>query len=155
MTADDDIFYGQSIFDSIESSDIERLRESLRIDDVNAVDHCDCSTYLMFAVRKSNIEIIRLLIEAGANMYAKNDLGDMAIHLAAKSGDISAVKVFYEQGCNLDVMGQSATPIGYALRFGQIQVATYLAKCGADIDIADEFGVTARDFAMTKGIQLK
>ena len=33
-------------------------------------------------------------------------------------------------------------------------MAKYLAKCGARIDVADEFGVTARDFAMSKGIQL-
>lgn len=51
-------------------------------------------------------------------------------------------------------MGQSATPIGYALRFGRLEVAKYLAKCGANIDVADEFGVTAREFAMSKGIQL-
>ena len=52
-------------------------------------------------------------------------------------------------------MGQSATPIGYALRFGRLEVAKFLVKCGANIDVADEFGVTAREFAMSKGIQLR
>ena len=33
-------------------------------------------------------------------------------------------------------------------------MAKFLVKCGANIDVADEFGVTAREFAMSKGIQL-
>ena len=153
MTADD-IFYGQPIFKAIESEDVEEVKRWVRIGDINVASAFDDSTYLMLAVRKSNVEIIKLLIEAGANFDAKNDVGDMAIHLAAKSGDISVMKAFYEKGCDLDLMGQSATPIGYALRFGRLEVAKFLVKCGANIDVADEFGVTAREFAMSKGIQL-
>ena len=72
--------------------------------DINVASAFDDSTYLMLAVRKSNVEIIKLLIEAGANFYAKNDFVSMAIHLAAKSGDISGMKVFNEKGCDLDLM---------------------------------------------------
>lgn len=153
MIVDDDVFYGQSIFKSIECDDVEGVRNGILVDEINVANTYDGSTYLMLAVCKSNVEIIKLLLDSGADMYAKNDFGDMAIHLAAKSRGVSIMKVFCENGCDLNVMGQSATPIGYALRFGELQVARYLAECGASIDIADEFGVTARDFSLFKGIQ--
>ncbi|WP_162240427.1 MULTISPECIES: ankyrin repeat domain-containing protein [unclassified Acidovorax] len=154
MNANDN-FYNQSIFSSIESGDLDGLLEGIRFDDVNLVSIYDGLTYLMIAVQKSDARAVRVLIEGGANLYAKNDLGDMAIHLAAKSGNLIIAKTFYELGCDLNVMGQSATPLSYALRFGWFELAKYLAGCGADIDLADEFGITARELALKIGAALK
>lgn len=155
MIVDDDIFYGQLIYKAIECGDIEGLRDCVCVEDVNVANGYDGSTYLMFAVGKSDARIVELLINSGADLYARNDLGDMAIHLAVKSGNASVVEVFCEHGCDLNLMGQSATPIGYALRFDKFELAMYLFERGADIDIADEFGVTPRRFALESGIKLR
>lgn len=58
MTADD-IFYGQPIFKAIESEDVEEVKRWVRIGDINVASAFDDSTYLMLAVRKSNVEIIK------------------------------------------------------------------------------------------------
>ncbi|TEY45515.1 hypothetical protein BOTCAL_0330g00100 [Botryotinia calthae] len=67
--------------------------------DVNAV--CDGETVLMHSALRP--PVMKLLIEAGANIEAKDAEGDTVLHKAAKVGREDSVQVLVEAGANLHV----------------------------------------------------
>ncbi|TFK20296.1 ankyrin, partial [Coprinopsis marcescibilis] len=53
-------------------------------------------TALMMAAEQGNIDVVRLLVDAGANVDAHDEQGDSALTLAATRGSQSVVKLLLE-----------------------------------------------------------
>ena len=80
---------------------------------------------------------------------AQTYLGDNLLHLAAKYDWMGLAKLMLKYQKDIDVIGQEGcTALGYALYFGNYDMARFLVRHGANIDVPDELlGKSARQWA--------
>ncbi len=88
------------------------------------------------AAANSNVEIVRLLMSAGAAIDARNTLhGWMPIHYAAKQGCAEAIRVLLEAGSPVDAKDRyDREPIHMAAESGDPESVEVLLNAGAKID---------------------
>jgi ankyrin repeat protein len=98
---------------------LQQLGPSLNVaiwkEDLDVVDHlleempalanwCDPSTGncpLHIAARTGNIQVMRMLLEVGADKDKCSHKGYTALHVAAWSGFVPCVKLLLSSGCNV------------------------------------------------------
>ncbi|KAK6344239.1 hypothetical protein TWF696_007881 [Orbilia brochopaga] len=94
-----------------------------------------------------NEDIIRMLLNAGADPNFATPLGFTALHFAAGSGNIKAVKLLVQAGANLDPTmavynGFHSVPVFYQLRETQLtaynQIIDLLIESGAKTNTGDK-----------------
>lgn len=97
------------------------------------------NTVFQTAVKKGNIDLIELLLNAGADMeaYSPTDAPRTALQYAAQRGNTVVVRFLLERGANCnapaaDLMG--ATALQAAAIGGNLQITLMLLKAGANIN---------------------
>ena len=71
------------------------------------------------AVRSGSLEIARVLIESGADVNARNDVGECALHIAAEKNNIEMVRLLVTAGADLNSKRIfDETPLDIAIRLG-------------------------------------
>ncbi|XP_050503639.1 ankyrin-1-like [Diabrotica virgifera virgifera] len=107
--------------------------------DVNSVNNPEKQCPLHFATAKNNIEMVRLLTEAGANMQCSDFDGDMPIHIAAKEGHIKIIKYFLKKGMDIDIINENTkmTPLQMAAYRGHMEVVDFLLLNNANVNLKD------------------
>jgi ankyrin repeat protein len=102
--------------------------------DVTAVDKYG-ETPLHYAAAKGYGEIVRLLLEAGANVNG-SEREETPLHIAAEYGAIDAARVLVAAGANLNPINENGfTPLQLAIDKGHAEVAEVLLKGGADANV--------------------
>lgn len=79
-----------------------------------------------------NYEIAKLLIEAGADIEAPNDIGKTLLSRVIMKHDFEATKLLVEKGANVNGNGERETPLMNATRFNYVDIVAYLIEKGAD-----------------------
>ena len=99
------------------------------------------STPLHKASRKGHLDVVKFLIENGANVNAQTTFGGnmVPLHWASGKGHLNVVKLLVENGANVDAQTTSKykgnmTPLHWASEGGHLNVAKFLIKNGAKID---------------------
>ena len=108
--------------------------------------------------RRSYVRILKALVDAGFNLKARNsDRGgalraDFTIlhHLAARSCNpvnyghtveeiVAFAQILVDGGAEVNVLESQlhSTPLGWAARYGQLELCRFLLSCGAHPDKAD------------------
>lgn len=107
--------------------------------------------------RGGNVERVKALLAAGADVDARNHKGQSALHCAAKAGFAPIVALLLDAGTSADGRdAQGETPLATALRSSvksktKLQaVVRLLVAAGADADLADNRGQTPRRIAARK-----
>ena len=107
--------------------------------------------------RGGNVERVRTLIEAGADVNVRNHKGQSALHCAAKAGFVDIVSLLLEHGCEVDARDRGGeTPLAAALRSTVkdkakvLDVVRRIANAGADADVVDHKGRSPRAIAGAK-----
>jgi ankyrin repeat protein len=79
-------------------------------------------------------ELTRLLFEHGMAPNLPNWLGITPLHRFAERGDIENAAIFIDHGADLNPLDDEfrSTPLGYAAKYGQTQMAQFLLERGAD-----------------------
>lgn len=114
---------------------------------------------LSTAIDEKNIDVIKLLLSAGAALDFRNEItGDLPIHAAIVPGNEEIVKLLVEAGSPLNELDNSpvkSTPLMKAASIGSVEMVEILQKAGADTNIATTnlMGkqVTAIQMARAKG----
>jgi uncharacterized protein len=75
------------LFDAIDQGNIRKVKSILKTEGLNLNDGEDMLTPLMFASGKVNLNIVKLLVESGADTSTKSVHGDFALKIAAESGN--------------------------------------------------------------------
>lgn len=112
--------------------------------DLNRFVHASCSegTPIMVAAKYNSVEVIAILgkFEPAIYDFRPYDQGDVAIHIAARFGHISAIQALIEATSEpiLDLPGYSQrTPLQYAVYYRQIDTARYLLASGCRVRRSD------------------
>ncbi|MBI4471288.1 MAG: ankyrin repeat domain-containing protein [Acidobacteria bacterium] len=117
--------------------------------DVNAAQG-DGNTALHWASFRDDLQMARLLIQAGASVNAKTRLGDMTpLHLAATNGSAAMIDVLLKAGSDPNVPnGNGTTPLMLAAATGKIEALKALLDRGVDPNARENTnGQTAVMFA--------
>jgi ankyrin repeat protein len=94
---------------------------------------------------------VRLAINFGADLEAKNNSGRTPLHLASEFNRISIAKLLIEMGANLEAKdNQGRNPLHVATMNNSIETATLLLDAGADLEAKDRWGNTPLDYSPTE-----
>ena len=116
--------------------------------DVNKQSHSNV-TLLGLAARKGFLGIARILTAAGADVnQISSDRHNTPLMDAASEGHLDLVRYFVENGADLEVESKSGqTALILAAGNKKTECASLLIDAGADFDIKDNLGLSARKYA--------
>ncbi|KAI3434440.1 hypothetical protein D9Q98_002517 [Chlorella vulgaris] len=109
-------------------------------------------TALLDAAANGQVEVVRLLLDRGADLEAVDSDGDTALAVAAAHGHVEVVRLLLKNSANLDAPGRNGyTPLIGAALAGHLEVVQVLLKSSADLEATDNDGDTALTVAAGKG----
>ena len=122
---------------------------------INAEDEISGYTALTYSADSGEEEIVRLLLEQGADANIPERSGFTALHYAARLGSISITKLLVETGkAAIDTKVFGWTPMLIAARNCEADCIIYLLERGADIHAQDFHGRTALHWSCMYGDKL-
>ncbi|WP_341812568.1 ankyrin repeat domain-containing protein [Wolbachia endosymbiont (group A) of Conops quadrifasciatus] len=140
-----------SLHDAAKDGDLEAVKhfihEGANVNEANR----DGWTPLHYAAWKGYFEVVKLLIDKRANIDAENIYRERPIHLAAAGNDQKIVELLLKGVSVDDTNKNGETPLHYATRNGQLEVAEFLIKKGARVHAKSNSGKTPLDIAREKG----
>jgi len=121
-------------------------------EDVNARSQDDNSTPLHRASGNGRAEVVRILLEHGADPIAQNKRGLAPLHRASDRGHVEVVRLLIGFGAGVSARDdQGWTPLHWASDRGHGDVACVLLEHGADATAHDEQGWTPLHRASDQG----
>ena len=111
------------------------------------------STPLMFAARSGNVDVARVLIEAGADVNDTEASGASALVIATHSGHGSLAQFLVENGADPNAAEAGYTALHAAVLRSQIELVRSLLRYGADINAVIEHGTPGRRFSADYSIR--
>ncbi|MHB9133812.1 MAG: ankyrin repeat domain-containing protein [Armatimonadota bacterium] len=118
--------------------------------DVNAVAIAVSPLYL--AAREGHPQTVELLIEHGATLEFRHNLGDTALTAAIDRGFPSTVKVLLDHGADYTfVDGDGVSPLHKAAAGEKSLIVQMLLAKGADVALRDDYGRTPLYHAVEYG----
>ena len=119
---------------------IAGLKSGVPVDSADA----DGSTALMIATHANAIDAARVLIEAGADVNAKDRLQDSPYLYAGAEGRLEILKMTVAAGADLKAVNRyGGTALIPAAHHGHVEVVRYLLTTKTDIDHVNFLGWTA------------
>lgn len=112
---------------------------------------------LALAVKANFVVIVKLLVEAGADIDYQDDQGETALHVAARFGHTECAKILLEehdsQQADMEVAENSFgwTPLFIACVDGHIDIVRILIAANAGLEGLDTSGWTAKEHAALRG----
>ena len=104
------------------------------------LDHGDSenSTALHIAVAEKHADVVQVLIDAGADIGARNTDGRSPLHVASRSGELTTVKMLVEAGADVRATDtKRETCLILATHFGHTKTARYLSGL-LEVDVVTE-----------------
>ncbi|MGL1891731.1 MAG: ankyrin repeat domain-containing protein [Spirochaetaceae bacterium] len=104
---------------------------------------------LCLAIRSNHLEIVKFLIDLGADINAiSDDRNNTPIMDASSSGYMDSVKLLVSEGADLECQSKNGqTALILAVGHGDIELSNYLLSAGADYEIKDFLGMSAKAYA--------
>ena len=148
----------QRFLDSDSAHGIDRMAARMGIEAMTESEDSDDETkeeQLLRAVKDSELELVRELLEAGANPSFSPFRGSetrQLLKIAVEQDDIEIVRALVEAGANVDIAGTIRTLLGEAVSKGSLELVKILLGAGADPNGAPpRVGSTALEVAARKG----
>ena len=96
------------------------------------------------AIAKEDDESLRILVESGADVDARDMFGDPALHAAIKEDDPEILRILVEAGADVDAKNSFGDPaLHRAILKGDSEMVRILVEAGADVKITNTFGDSA------------
>lgn len=135
-----------NFFNIIRSGDINKVKESLESDKniINAKDKQGRSP-LMEAILCKKENIVKYLIESGANINEQDNNGWCALHFAAQEFLIATTQLLLEKEAKIDLQDSNGnSPLLRSLfsSQGRGDIITLLLSAGANKDLKNHSGVS-------------
>jgi ankyrin repeat protein len=142
---------GTSLIDAVKAGNRTAVRTLLTRSTVNSSE-ADGMTALHWAVRGDDLDTVRLLIKAGANVSAANRYGITPLSLAATNGNAAITRALLTAGANANAPGPDGeTILMTAARAGSADVVNALLDRAVNVNASETWqGQTALMFAATE-----
>ncbi|XP_046389392.1 ankyrin-1 [Ischnura elegans] len=141
---------------AVESGNQSMVREllgSLTQEQLKTLTEVKGDTALHLAARRRDVDMLRILVDYGANVDMQNNDGQTALHIASAEGDDSLVKYFYSVRASASITdNEDRTPMHLAAEKGHASVIELLAdKFKASIYERTKDGSTLMHIASLNG----
>jgi len=139
----------RELFEACKHGDVARVRVLVTPQNVNARDTAGRkSSPLHFAAGYGRREAVEHLLNAGANVHARDDGGLIPLHNACSFGHAEVVSLLLRAGADPNARDNwSYTPLHEASIKGKNDVCVMLLQHGADPQLRNTEGKTALDVA--------
>ncbi|XP_056124271.1 poly [ADP-ribose] polymerase tankyrase-1 isoform X1 [Rhinichthys klamathensis goyatoka] len=139
----------RELFEACRNGDVSRVKKLVDSVNVNAKDMAGRkSTPLHFAAGFGRKDVVEHLLQAGANVHARDDGGLIPLHNACSFGHAEVVSLLLCQGADSNSRDNwNYTPLHEAAIKGKIDVCIVLLQHGADPNIRNTDGKSALDLA--------
>lgn len=115
----------------------------------NTVLQQQANKALARACESGNIEAIRLLLAAGADVNARRKNGSTPLHCACAEGHTAIVRLLLEHGADIGARNDDGhSPLHIACFHGRTDIIRLLMEKGADVNARDEADWTPLDMAL-------
>ena len=112
--------------------------------DVNTLDRFG-DTALSEAAAHRHIDIVRMLLDAGADLNLGNET---PLYIAAGNGHIDIIQILIDAGADLNSVNHlNQTPLYFAIYNNQVPIASLLITEGADVNLGNYESNTPLHFA--------
>lgn len=119
--------------------------------DLEVGDEVSGKTPLFWAVAHALPDHMRILLDAGANIAARNELGQTPLHVALMFGRVAVINMLIERGAPLEARDNNN---GTPLMMAAWQTASYglekMLEHDVDIFAVNDNGETAYDIALSR-----
>jgi len=103
---------------------------------------------LLAAVSSSDVDAVKELVAAGADVNEKDEDGRSALHFACGYGEIECARILLEAGATVDILDATKnTPLHYAAGYGEKESCELLLEHKADKALKNDDKATASDIA--------
>ena len=125
---------------------------------VNAKESEQGQTALMWAVAQKHPDVVKSLVEHGADIHLFSTGGFSALFFAARNGDVESARMLLATGADVNEVlktkndANGMTPLLLASASGHVPLATFLLEHGANPNATDAYGATALHYTELRGL---
>jgi ankyrin repeat protein len=144
----------QTIFDAAREGDGDRVRALLESDPALARATDDHGrTPLHHAAAQGRGEVVSILLDAGADIDAREEDGETPLHYAAWRNQLEVGRLLIERDTDLEARNHwGRTPLLIVGReTGNADMARLLIDAGADVNARDRYNASSLDLAAWRG----
>ncbi|VDK65945.1 unnamed protein product [Onchocerca ochengi] len=140
----------EAVLEAAKEGDVEKIRKIVIPATVNCRDvRGRFSTPLHLAAGYNNLEIVRFLLENGAEVNLKDKGGLIPLHNASSFGHLEIASLLIECGAEVNHPDKwGYTPLHEAAQKGRTQICSLLLNNGADVTLKNNEGFTALDITV-------
>ena len=134
-----------SLHEAAFQGNLEAIQQHIEADsDLNEKDPVSGASPLIIAAVFGQIEVVRALIKAGADVNSRNNEGSTPLITAAVFGQIEVARALIEAGADVNSRNnEGSTPLHTAAFFCRTEIVEALLDNGADKNARNNAGRTA------------
>jgi ankyrin repeat protein len=139
-----------TVAEAAKHGDVEQLRALLGAGgDPNEAETEEHWPPLLEAAYNDHAQAARLLLDAGAEMYAPDSGGETPLLVAVQQGSQGVFRLLLERGYQMDAKRDNATwMLTQAACHGHLEIVRWLLAQGVEVDATDDDGGTALTHAV-------
>ncbi|CAI8028793.1 Ankyrin repeat domain-containing protein 50 [Geodia barretti] len=142
------------LHNAAERGDVEAVERLLSTSvNVNSRTEDEGHTALRLASWKGHVEVVRLLLKAGAAVFIPDKDGLSPLYVASQEGHSDVVDILLEAGADVHqaTTKVGSVPLGIAAEKGHTETVQRLLEAGANVNHQDKSGGTALLYAGWEG----
>lgn len=115
-------------------------------------DRGDVSVLMHASETINNADVVKSLLDLGADVNARDELGRTALTIAAAAGARTSVRVLLDHGASIDhATSDDETALTFAIVWNRTTIVRMLIAAGADVNRCDRFDWAPLDYARQQG----